>query len=774
MTSGPSPARPQPTRVVVATTAMLSFISLWRAAAIVLGDLGSSAFYAGGIAEQAVGRAAPWFVLGVMLFSYCVRAIYLESSIMFVRGGVYRVVKEAMGGTMAKISVSALLFDYVLTGPISAVSAGLYIIGLLGALLGHYGMSLPMQRDQLAAGFAMFVIVYFWWRNTQGLHESSSDALRIIQITTVMVVMLLLWSAVTLLMRGGNLAPLPVAENLSFTEEALGWLKHTRFPAITAIALLIGLGHSFLAMSGYESLGQVYREIESPKAKNLQKTALVVFVYSVVFTTSVSFLASALIPDDVRPHFYDNLISGIAMHLAGPVELRLAFQTFVVVVGFLILAAGVNTAIVGSNAVLNRVSEDGVLPGWFRQPHKRFGTTYRFLNLIACFQLVTVLVSGGHIYILGEAYAFGVIWSFSLQAIALLVLRRTSPGHREWRVPLNIRIGKNEVPVGLAAITLALLSVAVINLFTKQVATISGASFTLLLFVGFAVSERATARRQASGDHKLDQFQLQPSADVTEEDLAVRPGSVLVPVRDPNNLTHLKWVFQGKDAGDRDIIVMTVRLLQGPNSGFRDFDSARLFRDYEQGLFTRVVSVAERDGRHVKLLVVPSTNASDAITQTAVRLRSTEIVVGESAKFSGAQMSQMLGEAWDRIEKNDNVRARLTVCRRDGGTEAYQLGAHAPHLSPEDIELIHRLWLDAVSKYGLDVHHGDVVRTALEDLAGGMTADDRQRAVERVGSHLLRRRLGRTETDGAADDAATAAGAPAPAAPPEPADPVAH
>ena len=741
MTSDSTPARPhQPTRVVVATTAMLSFISLWRAAAIVLGDLGSSAFYAGGIAEQAVGKAAPWFVLGVMLFSWCVRAIYLESSIMFVRGGVYRVVKEAMGGTMAKLSVSALLFDYVLTGPISAVSAGLYIIGLLGAVLGHYGMTLPMQRDQLAAGFAVFVILYFWWRNTQGLHESSSDALRIIQITSVMVVMLLLWSAVTLLMRGGQLAPPPVAENLSFTEEALGWLRHTRFPAITAIALLIGFGHSFLAMSGYESLGQVYREIESPKAKNLQKAAFVVFVYSVVFTVSVSFLASALIPDDVRPHFYDNLISGIAMHLVGPLGLRLAFQAFVVVVGFLILAAGVNTAIVGSNAVLNRVSEDGVLPQWFRHPHKKYGTTHRFLNMVVCFQLVTVLLSGGHIYILGEAYAFGVIWSFTLQAVALLVLRRTSPGHREWRVPFNLKIGTREIPVGLAAITLALFSVAMVNLFTKQVATISGIVFTTLLFGAFAVSERATARRRQGDDHKLDQFQLQPSADVTEEDLAVRPGSVLVPVRDPNTLTHLKWVLQGKDAADRDIIVMTVRLLQGPNTGFRDFDSARLFREYEQELFTRVVSVAERDGRHVKLLVVPSTNPNDAIAQTAIRLRSTEIVVGESAKFTGAQVAMMLGEAWDHIDKDPNVRSRLVVCKRDGTIENYQLGPHVPPLTPEDVELIHQLWLEAVSQYGLDVHHRDVVRTAIEDLAGDMSPEARQRAVERVGEHLGRRR----------------------------------
>src|SRR5256712_5273257 len=117
-------------RVVIATSVMLSFISFWRAAAIVLNDLGSSAYYVGGIAEKAVGPAAPWFILGVMLFSYAVRAVYIESCAMFTRGGVYRVVKEAMGGTLAKLSVSALIFDYVLTGPISGVSAGQDIVGL--------------------------------------------------------------------------------------------------------------------------------------------------------------------------------------------------------------------------------------------------------------------------------------------------------------------------------------------------------------------------------------------------------------------------------------------------------------------------------------------------------------------------------------------------------------------------------------------------------------------------------------------------------------------
>ena len=141
-------------------------------------------------------------------------------------------------------------------------------------------------------------------------------------------------------------------------------------------------------MSGEESLAQVYREIEHPKVQNLRRTGIVIFVYSLIFTSLVSFFAVAIIPDSVRPHFYDNLISGLAMHLVGPLSLRLVFQAFVVIVGFLILAGAVNTAIVGSNGVLNRVSEDGVLTDWFRKPHRRFGTTYRIINLIVLLQIV--------------------------------------------------------------------------------------------------------------------------------------------------------------------------------------------------------------------------------------------------------------------------------------------------------------------------------------------------------------------------------------------------
>src|ERR1700747_1719208 len=199
-------------KVFVATTVMLTFISFWRAAAIVLSDLASSAYYAGGDAEKVIGKSAPWFILAVMLFSYAVRALYIESSSMFVRGGVYRVVKEAMGGTLAKFSVSALLFDYVLTGPISAVSAGQYLAGFIKDIGVYLHHPLPnFSDDHFAAGMAVIVVLYFWWKNTQGIHESSQKALQIMIITTVMVVILILWCTVTVLRAPVQLPPSPLS-----------------------------------------------------------------------------------------------------------------------------------------------------------------------------------------------------------------------------------------------------------------------------------------------------------------------------------------------------------------------------------------------------------------------------------------------------------------------------------------------------------------------------------------------------------------------------------
>jgi amino acid transporter len=732
------------TRVLVATTAMLAFISFWRAAAIVLNDMGSSAFYAGAIAEHFIGKSAPWFILGIMLLAYAVRSLYIESCSMFVRGGVYRVVKEAMGPTLAKFSVSALMFDYILTGPISGVSAGLYLAGLLNELLSyvHSGFVLPMNGT--AALFAMLVTIYFWWQNTKGIPESSEKALRIMYVTTVMVVMMVAWCGYTIWMRGAHLPPWPSPSNLVFSEDALGWLRHTNWPqTVGVIGILIGLGHSVLAMSGEETMAQVYREIEHPKLRNLEKAGFLILVYSVIFTAGVAFFAVMIIPDSVRQNFFDNPIGGLAMYLVGPVSLRLAFRTFVVVVGVLMLAGAVNTAIVGSNGVLNRVSEDGILPDWFRHPHRRFGTSHRILNLVVALQLLTILLSEGNIFLLGEAYAFGVMWSFAMKGLAVLVLRYTQPGEREFRVPLNLRFGNREIPLGLGLITLTLFALCIVNLFTKQIATLSGVTFTLIFFGVFSTTERLTRQRGAAHT-ELDQFNLEAGEDLTPQTLGIRPGNVLVTVRDYNTLYNLETVLDREDTRKRDIAVLHIRLLARAAAGEHDLVPEQLFSLKEQELFTRALNLAERKGKTIHLAVAPAARKWDGILRAAQSLESSVIALGLSSWKPVTEEARRAGLAWERLPE-PKPQLGLQIHSPSGQEHVFYLGPHVPHLTPAEIDLLHHIWLDLSNELApAELHHHDVVHFALNELRQEMHNGRRDRILGRLREHvreIAKRRL---------------------------------
>jgi amino acid transporter len=737
---------------------MLTFISYWRAAAVILNDLGSSAFYAGGIAEQAVGKAAPWFIIAVMLFSFAVRAVYVESCSMFVRGGVYRIVKEAIGGGFAKAAVSALMFDYVLTGPISGVSAGQYLGGLLNELLA-YGDSVGFIPPSIHQAFngtpqipvswvsitlAALVTIYYWWQNIKGIEESSEKALRVMQITTVMVVILLGWAGITLLVRPNwQLPPWPVPSNLHFEEAALGFFKgHDIWKMVPILGIMMAFGHSVLAMSGEESLAQVYREIAHPKLKNLKRTALIIAIYSFIFTGIVSLLAVMLIPDEVRvPVYKDNLIAGLAMYLVGPHFLRILFRVFVVFVGFLILSGAINTAIVGSNGVLNRVSEDGVLTDWFRKPHKRYGTSYRNINMVVILQLIIIFVSQGNVYLLGEAYAFGVMWSFVFNSTSMLLLRFKYKGERGWKVPPNIRIGKTEIPLGLASVCFVLISTAIVNLFTKSVATVSGLAFSGIFFAIFTISEKVNRRKHAAVEQQMQEhFQLLHRDTVATESVGVRKQNVLVAVRDYNAMYHLLWALQHTDTADQDIVVMSARISRF-GTGTSDLHMEQIFSDYEQTLFTRAVSVAEKAGKKISLLVVPARDPWSAIVQTANAMESSAVVVGLSSRMTSQEQAFHLGRAWEAAPEPKRQFV-LQVVRPDLTVDTFRIGPHAPTMKPEDVELVHRLWLNITKEQGMDkVHHSDVVTLSLTRFARDYAGRDREdilRELKRDGANTPR------------------------------------
>src|SRR5216683_1411759 len=689
-------------RVIVATTALLTFISFWRAAAIVLNDLASSAYYAGGEAEGYIGKTAPWFILAIMLFSYAVRAVYVESCSMFVRGGVYRVVKEALGGTLAKFSVSALMFDYILTGPISGGSAGQYLGGLLSEVSEHARLSGPFSPNTIAAiatAFAIAVTLYFWWENTKGIPESSEKALHIMKLVTVMVVLLIGWCIYTAVLRHSSLPPFPYPRNLRLGPSALGWLAHSSLPHMFGIvAIFIALGHSVLAMSGEESLAQVYREIESP---NLH-----------------------------------NLIGGLAMSLQGPLIVRLIFHGFVVVVGTLILAGAVNTAIVGSNGVLNRVSEDGVLTEWFRQPHPRFGTSYRIINIVVGLQILTIFISRGDVTFLANLYAFGVIWSFTMNGLAVLVLRYTRPGQREFQVPLNFAIRGVQIPVGLGLITLTLFLIAVVNLFTKPVATMAGGVFSVILYIVFTLSERR-AHDGGVARVEMDQFNLELEGELSPEAVGARPGNILVPVSNHFNLYHLGNVLDRIKPGRRDVVVLHVRLLRRSASGENELDADQLFGSIEQHLFSQALSMAEKRGKSIRLAVVAANDLWDGILRAATALQSSTIVIGRSAKDNTEEQARLIGEAWEKLP-DPKPQFNLEIHLPNGDKIYKVLGPHAPNLTSNEVNLLHRLWLRFSE--GLapqELHHHDVVHFALEEVQKEIDEGHEDEVVNRLRNHLV-------------------------------------
>ncbi|SDF12805.1 APC family permease [Terriglobus roseus] len=734
-----TPPVPNRVRLVVASSVMLTFISFWRAAAIVLNDLGSSAFYAGGIAEEAVGKSAPWLILGTMFFSYAVRAVYVESCSMYTRGGVYRIVKEALGGTFAKVSVSALMFDYVLTGPISGVSAGQYIVGLLNGLLSqaaaspryhHWAVNaagVPHQFNvnHTSAFIAVLITFFFWWQNIKGIEESSEKALTIMKVTTVMVIILIGWGLFSVGHNGATLPPFPTPANFKFSPDALGFLKNTQFAKnLGLFGVLMAFGHSVLAMSGEESLAQVNREIEHPKLKNLKRAALVIAIYSMVFTGLGSLLAVMLIPDSVRVSVYrDNLIAGMAMYMVGPLALRVAFRVFVVIVGFMILGGAVNTAIVGSTGVLMRVAEDGVLADWFRKPQKRFGTSYRIVNMVALIQLFVIVVTRGDVIMIGEAYAFGVIWSFTFNALAMLVLRWKYKGERGAKVPVNLRIGKTELPIGLFCVFLVLFTTAVVNLFTKSVATVSGIIFAIGFFIIFSLSERDNKRRHKQTERQMkEHFQLEHSEEVGRDDLAIRPGGVLVTMRDAATPHALKWALARTDTEEQDIVVLAARMMGAGGPEYVDA-SEQLFSEHEQMLFTKAVSVAESFGKHIGLVVVPAGDIFAAIVRTANSLDVAAVVSGLSTKLTAQEQAYHVGQAWEALPEPKR-QFTFYVVPPTGEAESFHIGPHAPTIPASDVQLVHRLWLNMRRDPHMDdLHHSDIVSFALTRLAASYAND---------------------------------------------------
>jgi len=327
------------------------------------------------------------------------------------------------------------------------------------------------------------------------------------------------------------------------------------------------------------------------------------------------------------------------------------------------------------------------------------------------------------------------MWSFAMKGLAVLVLRYKQRDQREFRVPLNFKFGSVEVPLGLGLITLTLVALCVINLLTKQVATISGVSFTIVFFAIFSITERTTRKR--STEHaELDQFNLEPSNDLTPERLGVRPGNTLVMVRNYNTLYNLGSVLDRADPHKKDVVVLHLRFLQRSGGGEYELTHDQLFSLEEQKLFTRALEMAEKKGKTIHLAVAAATDKWEAILRAAQSLQSSAVALGASPNTPVVEDARIAGLAWERLP-DPKPEVALQFYFPTGQDEIFYLGPHAPHLTPKEIDLLHGIWLELSNEVAPDeIHHHDVVHFALEELEHDINNSERREVVNRLRRHL--------------------------------------
>src|SRR5207237_5350413 len=239
-----------------------------------------------------------------------------------------------------------------------------------------------------------------------------------------------------------------------------------------------------------------------------------------------------------------------------------------------------------------------------------------------------------------------------------------------------------------------------------------------IFFALFTYSERRVTRQRAGKPESLDQFRVYGNDEPATETLGVRPGNILVAIRDPKNLYYLRDVLRRTDTTKQDVVVMTARLYHREHtfSGSTQFETSQVFDHYEQELFTAAVAAAEKEGKPISLLVVPATDVFDAIVVTAQRLQSSRIVCGLSNKLSPDEQAKLTGDAWERLP-DPKPRLILEVRLPNGVSREYYLGPHTPRLRNQDLDLLHLIWLEVTPDLRFTVpHHSHVVAAALQEL----------------------------------------------------------
>ena len=338
----------------------------------------------------------------------------------------------------------------------------------------------------------------------------------------------------------------------------------TGWPLIDgALIYVLGVGLTLPIIGSGEVLARAAHDLPPPRVQALRRTAFLAISFAFVITTLGTFLFTRLVPAAELGLWINAPLAGLAQHLAGPGWVRDLMALALASAAVLVLLPAVYGAMADAERMLHRSSADGTLPAGLASLHTRFGTPARAVDVTAAAMILVIFVSGGRVAWLARAYAVGIAVMLVLTIAALVRLRRIRPGAQPFRVPANPHFRGREVPLGLLAPGVivggsVLAMVAIGDAPSVVSAALIGAMGLWFVVVGHEAEATSVADER-------DTFDLLPAAELSLDQIEARPGNVLVPVRNPHALGHVVAALQA--AGDRDVVVMTVRLLGIDDAG---------------------------------------------------------------------------------------------------------------------------------------------------------------------------------------------------------------
>ena len=695
----PHPA--QQIRVFLSKTPLSRYQPVWKSSAIAFAELGAGACFVAGVVTARIGAWAPWALLAAWIVGAFIRTIDIESWGLLIQGGLPGRVDLAFGPRARRVAMAATLIERLLFGALVAMVTGHYVAGALGATGTQVASRLPASDLPTLVG--VLIIGALWLRHRSGLGLSSRQSARGVWFAMAVVAVVAAFGVWTSAHHPSPALPAP------WRPEPIGCL--------TALA---GFAIALTAAGGGDSVSRDAHEFSAPRVVALRRVAIVTIALGLMATVVLG-VVFTMIAAGSGPASINAPLAAIVDALALPSWAIALLQTALVAAVVLWLVPAAWLVLIDVERLIRRLAGEGALPELFAALDSRLGTSTRAASLGVAAVVFLMIFSGGQIAWLSDAYAVAIAITLTLKIAALVRLRKTRTGIRPFTAPGTLRMFGREIPIGLYA-TGFVVVVAVGALLA------SGDLTALATFVGFIglATILALPGRMVEEPAVDPGYDLMPPPDVAMGKPDAKPGCILVPLRNPFAVSALTAAFRA--AGDRDIVVMTVRLISGDEDLNQTADSTPAERE----LFSHVMLLAERQRAPVKLLLVRGHNVFDAVVDTMIWLRASEVFVGESATLPDSEQARRLGEAWERASKPPDLKVRLVIHHTNGRADAYYLGPHPPALTPTDLDLLHRLWLDATKAVGPHVHHHDVVRAALTQMEQQLNSPHRDEALAAI------------------------------------------